>query len=111
MTNVNILSSILKFLRGVFSYLLWFFFRLGTVTEVNTPCSPVKAQVESGKFPMCYILLFQESTVRSLCFASLIRFYFCDQVDCCIGTIYSFSLHCRRWQTIHWLSLIFLFAF
>ena len=75
MTNVNILSSILKFLRGVFSYSLWFFFRLGTVTEVNTPCSPVQAQVESGKFPMCYILLFQESTVRSLCFASLIRFF------------------------------------
>ena len=53
MTIVNfIFCRLFFFLRGVFSYSLWFSCRLGFVAEVNTPCSPVQAQLESGKFPM-----------------------------------------------------------
>ena len=68
--------SILKFLQEVFSYLLWFFFTLGIVAEVNTPCSPVPAQVESGKFPLRYILQFQQFAVCSLCLCESDPFLF-----------------------------------
>lgn len=50
----HILLSILNFLQGVFSYLFWFFIRLRTVSEVGWSCCPVQAEVESGKFPVCY---------------------------------------------------------
>ena len=74
LTFVNfIFCRLLNFLQEVFSYLLWFFFRLGPVTEVNSPCSPVQAQVESGKFLMCYI---SQLKVCSLCLCESKPFFF-----------------------------------
>ena len=77
--------------------MLWFFIRLGTVPEVNFPCSPVQAQVESGTFPVCYnVHTCTCITIYVVCVcASLIHFHFCNQVDCCTGMqIYSFRFHC-----------------
>ena len=82
-----IFCRLLNFLQEVFSYLLWFFFRLGPVAEVNSPCSPVQAQVESGKFLMCYI---SQLKVCSLCLCESKPFFLCNQVDCSIGFFFRY---------------------